>query len=258
MALFSDINGQMIGLWIILGLIFMVSIILQTPWFKGLVGEWIVRLVSKWFLDSKRYHLIHDMTLPTADGTTQIDHIILSRYGLFVVETKHMKGWIYGGAKQKSWTQVIYRKKVKFQNPLHQNFKHLKTLQALLGVPVEKLHSVIVFTGRSTFKTPLPANVMHLGNYVRYIKRHKEILFSEAEAKQLHEELEHLQLKRSRQTRQAHVAHVQELIAANAAQPSCPQCGGRMVLRTVRKGERAGQQLWGCVRYPSCRGIRPA
>ena len=39
--------------------------------------------------------------------------------------------------------------------------------------------------------------------------------------------------------------------------PTCPQCGGRMVLRTARRGRGAGRQFYGCARYPSCRGTRP-
>jgi restriction system protein len=39
--------------------------------------------------------------------------------------------------------------------------------------------------------------------------------------------------------------------------PHCPACNGPMVKRTARKGVNAGQQFWGCERYPQCRGTRP-
>ena len=39
--------------------------------------------------------------------------------------------------------------------------------------------------------------------------------------------------------------------------PACPDCGQPMSLRTARKGEKAGQQFWGCPGYPKCRGTRP-
>jgi len=45
-----------------------------------------------------------------------------------------MKGWIFGGPHQRFWTQKIYRSNHKFQNPLPQNYKHVKTLQTLLGL----------------------------------------------------------------------------------------------------------------------------
>ncbi|MBI2928980.1 MAG: topoisomerase DNA-binding C4 zinc finger domain-containing protein [Verrucomicrobia bacterium] len=40
--------------------------------------------------------------------------------------------------------------------------------------------------------------------------------------------------------------------------PPAPQCGQRMVLRTARKGPRAGSRFWGCAGYPNCKGTRPA
>ena len=40
------------------------------------------------------------------------------------------------------------------------------------------------------------------------------------------------------------------------AHPECPLCGAAMVLRTARKGPKAGQQFWGCCQYPKCKGIK--
>ena len=37
----------------------------------------------------------------------------------------------------------------------------------------------------------------------------------------------------------------------------CPLCGAEMVLRTAKKGARAGEKFWGCATFPKCRGIRP-
>jgi restriction system protein len=51
-------------------------------------------------LDSRLYRVFHDLYLPRPDGkgTTQIDHVVVSRYGIFVIETKNMTGWIFGDA----------------------------------------------------------------------------------------------------------------------------------------------------------------
>jgi hypothetical protein len=56
-------------------------------------------------------------------------HWLLS--GIFLIETKHYQGWIFDGANQNEWTQVIFKKKSRFQNPVRQNYGHLKTLQSL-------------------------------------------------------------------------------------------------------------------------------
>jgi len=39
--------------------------------------------------------------------------------------------------------------------------------------------------------------------------------------------------------------------------PACPVCGGLMVLRTAKKGPCAGNQFWGCAKYPACKGTKP-
>ena len=86
--------------------------------------------------------------------------------------------WIFGSAKQPFWTQKIFRSNYKFQNPLHQNYKHVRALQALLGLGDQQVHSVVVFVGGSRFKTPLPENVTQGSGYVRYIKSKKDFVLS--------------------------------------------------------------------------------
>ena len=127
---FSPIIQQVYGaLWYLIPLAILAGI-LKSPWFKGITGEFLVNTAARLFLPKDEYHLIKDVTLPNEDGTTQIDHIIVSRYGVFVIETKNMKGWIFGSANQKTWTQKIYKHTHKFQNPLHQNYKqHWVNLQ---------------------------------------------------------------------------------------------------------------------------------
>lgn len=136
---------------------------------------------AHWQLDKQTYRRLHNVTLNTPDGTTQIDHVFLSPYGIFVLETKNMSGWIFGSEKQAQWTQKFCKRSFKFQNPLRQNYKHLKALEATLGVSPEHLYSVITFVGGSTFKTEVPANVTQGISFIRYIKSFQQPVFSEAE-----------------------------------------------------------------------------
>ena len=106
---FTQLVFQVIGqVWWLLPVLIIVGF-LKTPFVKGILGEFIVNLSTRLFLDKEIYHLIKNVTLPTEDGSTQIDHVIVSRYGVFVVETKNMKGWIFGSPNQKTWTQKIYK-----------------------------------------------------------------------------------------------------------------------------------------------------
>lgn len=161
---------------------------------KGWLGELIVNLLAKFFLDRKIYHLIKNVTLPTEDSTTQIDHIIVSKYGLFVVETKNMKGWIFGSQDDEEWTQQIYKQQNKFQNPLRQNFRHTKALEEILGLMPNKTFSVIVFVGDSTFKTAMPENVTYASGYISYIKSKTEPLFGDFEVADIIKKIEEYRL----------------------------------------------------------------
>ncbi len=75
------------SLWFLIPIALFVTVI-KTPWFKGVAGEFIVNVGAKLFLDKETYHLIKNVTLPTEDGSTQIDHVVVSKFGVFVVETK--------------------------------------------------------------------------------------------------------------------------------------------------------------------------
>jgi hypothetical protein len=84
------------------------------------IGEVLVRKFLSNNLPMGSWHLLNNVTLKLEDGTTQIDHVLVSRFGIFVIETKHYKGWIFGDEKSREWTQVIWGRKYRFQNPLHQ------------------------------------------------------------------------------------------------------------------------------------------
>ena len=238
--------------------IFIFTVIIKSAWFKGffkgMVGEWQVNLLIKFFLDKNNYHLIKNVTLPTFSddkeyGTTQIDHIIVSKYGIFVVETKNMKGWIFGSANQKQWTQKIFKHTSKFQNPLHQNYKHVKTLEDLLltGCKAKNdyIFSVIIFIGNSTFKTKMSDNIRFARGGIEYIKSKRDIAFSEDEVADIIEQIETGRLERSFKNNRQHVEHVKEIVKEKSDNKSCSRCNADMVLRKATKGNNAGNEFWG-------------
>lgn len=246
-------NAIPTGIWYLIPLAILAAVI-RSPWFKGKAGEAVVNISARRYLDKTRYHLIKNVTLPTEDGTTQIDHIIVSRYGLFVVETKNMKGWIFGNAKQRYWTQKIFKYSQKFQNPLHQNYKHVKTLQSLLDLSDEQVHSLVVFVGDSTFKTPMPENVTYGGGYIRSIKAQVEERLSDPEVLKVVEAIESGRLAETFRNHRKHLAHVKEILARKESEPRCPKCQGEMVRRTVKRGVNVGNESLGCKAFPKCRG----
>lgn len=119
------------------------------------------------------YHLLNHVTLRQTDGTTQIDHVLVSRFGIFVIETKDYKGWIFARPGDRYWTQVLYRAKFRFQNPIRQNQRHLRTIRELLEfLPGDVIHPVVVFTGNGEFKTGIPDGVFTLAGFLAYVGGH--------------------------------------------------------------------------------------
>ncbi|RRQ23477.1 nuclease [Guyparkeria sp. SCN-R1] len=247
----SALGNALSTIWWLIPLIIIAGI-LKTPWFKGIVGEFWVKVVALFRLPSGTYHALHNVTVRTPDGTTQIDHVFVSLFGLFVVETKHMRGWIFGDERQPKWTQKIYRKTVSFQNPLRQNYKHVKALEALLDLPADTIHSVVVFTGDCRFKTPMPANVTRIGGYVRYIRSFETPVLNAAQVRETIAAIESGRLVPTRATHRQRVAHLKARSDPNAMR-HCPQCGSEMVLRTAKRGANVGKRFWGCSTFPICR-----
>ncbi len=117
------------------------------------------------------YHLMNHLTLQMKDGTTQVDHILVSRFGVFVLETKDYKGWIFANAKQANWTQVLFYYRFQFQNPIFQNDRHVRAVQGLLDfLPPGAVKSVVVFTGVAEFKTEIPQGVFSLSELIEYLR----------------------------------------------------------------------------------------
>ncbi len=213
LAFLSSVVSQ--NIWIVLFLILLVlcALVVQTPWFKGVLGEFMVNLYVRFMLDQSQYHLIKNVTLPTEDGTTQVDHVIVSEFGVFVLETKNMKGWIFGTEHQGQWTQKIFKKSHRFQNPLRQNYKHLKTLESLLDLNMNQLHSVIVFVGSGVLKSEMPSHVTTGTGCIQYIQSKTVKVLSKVDVSQCIEKIERGRLARSFKTNRDHVRHVNDLVA---------------------------------------------
>ena len=202
--------------WMWLALVFAILLpVFKELWgakVKGWAGEKMVSHLGLRKLDASIYQVFDDLYLPRPDGqgTTQLDHVVVSPFGVFVVETKNYQGWIFGSEKQKDWTQSIYKKKHRFQNPLHQNDLHVRALAGLLGLDRRIFHSVVFFIGDCTFKTELPGNVLNRG-LRSYIEGFQSPLLEQAEANRCAERLRELaQTTDRRSAARAHVKGIRD------------------------------------------------
>jgi len=142
-------------------------------------GEALVSHVLRSHFGAADYHLMNHVTLRMDDGTTQVDHVLVSRFGVFVIETKDFSGWIFAKATDNTWTQVHFRLRFNFQNPIRQNYRHVLAIRGLLDfLPPEAIKSVVVFSGDAEFKSEKPQGVFSLDEFVDYLKRENEQVIS--------------------------------------------------------------------------------
>jgi len=133
--------------------------------FKSRARGLLFELVTYWELwsqlDRKLYTIHYDLTVPDARGFTQIDFVVEGPTKVFVIECKWLRGKIYGREWDKTWTQVLGGKKYKFQNPIRQNYRHVKAIARHWQVPEERIESVVYFgPGVEFVREVVPSSVV--------------------------------------------------------------------------------------------------
>lgn len=160
-------------------------------WVKSRFPHWIGR-IGEGFVNRKlfkfnpaHYKVLSDLLLPSKGNlsTTQIDHVVVSNFGIFCIETKSYKGWIFGNAKQEYWTQVIYRHKERFFNPLRQNYAHVKAIEGLIEqkYPKAQIYSLVAFPYADKLKISGTDCVGYTRDVVAKIETYNTQIFTDSE-----------------------------------------------------------------------------
>lgn len=225
----------------------------KSPNIKGNIGE---RKVSKALntLDNNEYKVINNVMIRTDRGTTQIDHVVISVYGIFVIETKNYKGLIFGNEYDDNWKQVIYKRSERFRNPIKQNYGHVAALKERLNLEKDLLIvSIIAFTNRASLRVNTKTPVMYDSNVVSYIRSYNNKLISEDDVKRIDYDLLMSNID-SKDTRKEHVHSIRKNLRErenNINNNICPRCGKALVKRQGKHGE-----FIGCSGFPKCRFIK--
>ena len=236
-------------LLIVLGVIGFYFIISTFPFFKGWVGEKRVGFRLKRLARKYNGFVINDVTIPDEETgrTSQVDHILFTRYGVFVVETKNYSGYIYGDDNQSQWTQVLSYGRIKrsFYNPVKQNAVHCFRLSAIINNEKLKFASVIVFVKENGGNIQSP-NVYNLADLKYLISKKSTPLYDDEDVQKAYETI--LYYKENKVSSKKD--HVQSILdnKEKIKNGICPRCGGILVIRTSKNGS----QFYGCENYPEC------
>lgn len=122
-----------------------------TPTRIGNLGEYKINIQLDQLPKNSKY--LSDLLIPnvnTKSGYSQIDHVILTPYSIFVVETKNYAGTIYGDRSRAMWS---VNGKFPMMNPFNQNYGHIQAIKAVLDlVDDTQFVSMVSFNKRCTFK----------------------------------------------------------------------------------------------------------
>lgn len=238
----------------ILPLILIITILIVAVLYRvnraKIIGRRGERNVSFWLhLLPDEYHIFDDVYLNINGHSVQIDHIAVSKYGVFVIETKNIQGWIFGGDNSEYWTKNMYGKKYQFRNPLKQNYYHVKMLQTLLGLPQNNFIPIVVFLKGATLKCNTSGNVISVSRLNRTIKRHNDIILEDEEIRRILMILTEYNIE-DRKYKKAHIRKVKENISVRSQKVKsgvCPRCNGVLIERKGKYG-----RFLGCSNYPDC------
>ncbi len=214
---------------------------------RGFMGEFWTKLeLNK--LPKDKYIVLNDIMIKKNNGTSQIDHIVISKFGIFVIEMKNYYGLITGDEYKDKWTQHLGKNKFYFKNPIHQNYGHIKSLEQLLNLDNSKFISIICISNQAELKVKAK-NVIQLDNINQLIKSYKEEIL----------DIDLIEIKNNiesnniidKEVRKNHVKDIKHSIKSNQEKEDnmiCPKCGGKLVERNGKYGK-----FIGCSNYPNCK-----
>ena len=238
-----------------------------TPEYLGAKGERSTAAKVKWsnFWGYKG-KLLQNVYIPKQDGgTTEIDLLYITQKGIIVIESKNYSGYIFGSEKNLNWTSTLYagkdwigRKKIEkhqFYNPIWQNRTHIKFLRQYLNQDI-KMYSIIDFSDHCELKNVqyTSENVYicyrnRLGAIIKEVWRNNEDILTQTQVENIYMKLYPL----ANQDQDVKLKHVQDIQQKLNNVDICPRCGGKLLLRTAKKGPNAGKQFYGCSNFPKCR-----
>ena len=224
---------------------------LYYPKFRGFMGEFWVKLeLGK--LPKDKYFVLNDIMIKDDKGTHQIDHLVLSEFGIFVIEMKNYYGLIKGKEFDNKWCQHLGKTKNYFVNPIHQNYGHIKSLSNLLKLDDKYFISIICFSNQAKIDVKCN-NIVTQVDYLKCeILKYKELLVNNDI-----KELSNIIISNNIEDKALRKQHVRDIhIKVNKDNELknnmiCSKCGNELVERNGKYGK-----FIGCSNYPKCKYIK--
>ena len=220
--------------------------LISAIFYKQIIGwfgeHWTKKALSK--LPTTKYKIINNLFLSINGLTHQIDHVVVSAYGIFSIETKQYNGYITGSKYDKSWVRHVGKNKYYYTNPISQNYGHCKAIAELLNIDESNIYNIVCIPSKAKLK------IEHDGELVRYDTIVDKIMSYNEEKISNVNELYNTLIKSNVKDRKIKKEHI-ENIKTNIEKKDiskCPKCGGTLVERESKYGK-----FIGCANYPRCK-----
>jgi len=230
-------------------ILFFIVVIIVAIFNKQIIGwfgeHWTKQALKK--LPKNEYKILNDVFIETNGITHQIDHVVVSSYGIFSIETKQYNGFITGNKYDKNWIRHAGKNKYYYTNPIRQNYGHVKALSELLNIDESKIFNVVCIPSKATLK------VEHDGELVRYDTLvDKVLLYKEIMIKNVDEIVKTINKNNitDKNIKKEHIQNIKNNII-NKDNNKCPKCGEQLVEKTGKYG-----RFIGCSNYPKCKYTR--
>ncbi len=140
----------------------------------GDIGEKIVGQRLETVVNTYGGYLYNDFCFEDEYGfSSQIDHILITLGGVFIIETKNMVGTVYGDKDAEQWKCIKYQNGNIYEkiigNPIIQNQGHINHLRDMFASIPPKMISMVIFI--HTDISYIDSNqVYNLPDAIRYIE----------------------------------------------------------------------------------------
>lgn len=222
------------------------------PKFRGFMGEfWVKQELKK--LPKDKYKVLNDIMINSNSMTHQIDHLIISKFGIFVIEMKNYYGYIWGNTHKDKWIQQLGKNgkyKYHFKNPIHQNYGHVKALEELLNLDNKYFIPIVCFSNQVKLSKDIKKDVVQLDYLVSAIEIYQDSIIEEQSLDAIYNKIVESNIT-DKSERKKHVKNIKTKIKDDNEKANnmiCPKCGGELVMRNGRYGT-----FIGCSNYPKCK-----
>lgn len=228
---------------VILGLICLLFYSKIVGWFGELWTKQSLMLLSR-----KTYKVLHNIMIDINGVTHQIDHIVVSPYGIFVIETKQYNGYITGNKYDKKWVRHLGKKKIYYENPIRQNYGHVLALCELLKLDESKVFNIVCIPSNAKLKIKDDGETQRNITIVGKIISYKNPIINNIDG--IVDIIKTNNIKDCKRRKQ-HIKNIKNNIIKNDLIDCCPKCGGTLVERESKYGK-----FIGCSNYPRCKYIK--